>query len=103
MDAAGATVFPSCSAQLRNRAGEGRDPWDGGTELRKELLCSHLNRDRCWRRREVGQTKDRETGETKREPLVYSMRTCGCSLKYGMTELAPPLPTQTFNLIRDVI
>lgn len=29
----------------------GRDPWDGGTELRKELLCSHLNRDRCWRRR----------------------------------------------------
>lgn len=30
--------FPSCSACLRNRAGEGRDPWDGGRQLRKELL-----------------------------------------------------------------
>lgn len=45
----------------------GRDPWDGGTELRKELLCSHLNRDRCWRRREVGQTEGRETERGNRE------------------------------------
>lgn len=47
------------------------DPWDGGTELRKELLCSHLNRDRCWRRREVGQTKDRDGKQ--RESCVYTV------------------------------
>ena len=68
MENAGATGFPSCNAHIRNRAGESRDPWDGGTELRKELLCSHLNRDRCWRRREVGHSEDRVTdrrdGET---------------------------------------
>lgn len=82
---------------LRNRAGEGRDPWDGGTELRKELLCSHLNRDRCWRRREVGQTKGRETERGNRRGRrlrVYSMCTL-CSFKYSMSELTlhPPLLT----------
>lgn len=51
--------FPSCLARFRNRAVEGRDPRDGCTELRKEFLCSHLNRDRCWRRREVGHTDEK--------------------------------------------
>lgn len=60
IEGVGAIGFPSCSAHRRNRAGGGRDPWDGDTELRKELLCSHLNRDRYWKRREVGQTKDSE-------------------------------------------
>lgn len=55
---------------LGNRAGEGRDPWDGGTELRKELLCSHLNRGRCWREgwRGGGEVGQRGGGA----PRVYS-------------------------------
>lgn len=79
------TGFPSCSAYLRNRAGEGRDPWDGGTELRKELLCSHLNRDRCWRRREVGQTKDGETERGGKLGCVNTRYVCEGSFKFSVS------------------
>lgn len=96
----GATGFPSCSASLRNRAGKGRDPWDGGTELRKELLCSHLNRDRCWWRREVGQTKDWETERGNRE---RARERAACiqyvySFKYSMSQLTLQLPRLTSTL-----
>ncbi|KAI9539294.1 hypothetical protein NQZ68_005373 [Dissostichus eleginoides] len=70
----GATGFPSCSASLRNRAGESRGPWDVGTGLRKELLCSHLNRGRCWRRREVGQTEEREGSQRAQQAMIGTQR-----------------------------